>query len=227
MHAIYEIRNAVNGKVYIGSAMNATRRFVEHRRDLNRGKHGNRKLQHAWAKYGRDCFAFSVIEEVSDPSNLIRREQFWLDFKEAVSTGYNIAPTAGSLFGMKHSAETRKLMSAAHVGRRNSPEHVENTRAALTGRVMTDEQKQKMRDAKLGKKRGPHSAETKAKMSLASKGIAKSPAHIAKLSAAKLGKKQSPEHVAKRFAAARAARLDNMPLIAKPNPFPANAGVNL
>lgn len=184
MHAIYLIANAANGKAYVGSAMSVSRRFIEHKRDLKRGTHANRKLQNAWNKYGKDSFTFSVIEEVNSPTDLLIREQFWIDSLRVVKTGYNIAPTAGSLLGMKHSTETRKRMSLAKLGRKNSPEHVENTRKALTGRTMTDEQKKKMSEAKLGKKRGTYSDETKAKMSAAKKGRPFSEAHKASLSAA-------------------------------------------
>ena len=205
MHAIYEIRNTANGKVYVGSAMNLARRFIEHKRDLKRGTHVNCKLQNAWNKYGKDAFTFSVIEEVSKLEDLIGREQFWIDSKDVIRAGYNLSPTAGSLLGVKFSTETKHRMSLAKIGTKKTKEHAEKVRIALTGRKMTEEQKQKMRYAKLGIKRGPHSEETKARMSLASIGRSKSPEHRAALSAAKLGKKQPPELVQKRADAIRKA----------------------
>ena len=42
---IYEILNTVNGKRYIGSAVNLAKRWKEHRTGLNRKDHANQILQ--------------------------------------------------------------------------------------------------------------------------------------------------------------------------------------
>ena len=201
---IYQIENAVTSKVYVGSAVGLSRRWISHRRDLRRGNHTNRKLQHSWNKHGESVFRFSVLEYVADKQRLLEREQFWLDKTKSPTIGYNIAATAGSLLGMKFSDETRSKMSAARKGRKLSPEHIAKTREALLGRKMTLEQRQKMRDARLGRKFRPHSAETRAKMSLAAKGRKKSVEHVAKIAASLRGRKQPPEMIAKRANALRA-----------------------
>jgi len=186
--AIYQIRNVATGKLYIGSAINYRRRKVEHFRDLRRGTHNSKKLQAAWNKYGEGAFVFEVLEPVDRADALIDREQFWIDRMDAVRSGYNVSPRAGSLLGFIHSEETKTKMKQAHKGKPKAPEHVEKVREALRGRKMTREQCQKMREAKLGKKQGPHSEETKRKMSEASIGVAKSQEHKAALSRAKTGK---------------------------------------
>lgn len=207
--AIYKIANKSSGKLYVGSALNANRRKIEHWRDLRGNRHGNRRLQRAWNKYGEDDFVFTVIEKVDDPANLTTREQVWIDALNAIGPlGYNLAPQAGSTLGLCHSQETRRKMSVAHAGRTLTREHVENTRKGLLGRKMTPEQCEKMRQAKLGKKRGPHSEEHRARIGAAHKGKPKSAEHKAKLAAAKLGTKRSPEAIAKfkaTWAAKRAA----------------------
>lgn len=194
----------------MGSAANFRKRFAQHRRLLSAGDHHSRKLQNAWSKYGEKAFEFSVLEVVLNPVDLIQREQFWLDSLEAVRTGYNISPTAGSILGYRFSPESRKRMSLAAAGKTKSPEHIAKVAAALTGRKMTAEQCEKMRNAKIGKTRKPHSAETKEKMSLTAIGRKLSESHKANLSLAKAGKKLSAE-VKANMSAAQKARHQNHP----------------
>ena len=47
MQGIYKISCSQEDKVYIGSSVNIARRWVEHRRDLNRGTHHCSFLQEA------------------------------------------------------------------------------------------------------------------------------------------------------------------------------------
>lgn len=203
---IYQIRHLASGKVYVGSAISLSRRKIEHWRDLRRGDHGNAKLQRAWNKYGEDAFVFEVLEPVLLPEDLLPREQAWLLKLDVCRTGYNIAPTAGSLLGHKMSEETRKRMSQAKTGVRKSPEHVAKVKEALTGRTMTLEQRQKMREAKLGKKQGHRSAEWKAKIADALRGIKRSAEQRMRKSDAMTGKRHSPETRAKMSASHKARR---------------------
>ena len=55
---IYQIRNIANGKVYVGSAAKFSRRFNDHKRKLNNGRHHSIKLQNAWNKNGAESFVF-------------------------------------------------------------------------------------------------------------------------------------------------------------------------
>jgi group I intron endonuclease len=98
---IYEIRNIITGKLYVGSAVIMAAREYEHCRLLILGKHGNRLLQRAWTKYGSEAFRFGVLEVVPSVKQLIAREQHYLDALQAADPrhGYNIAPRAGSTLG--------------------------------------------------------------------------------------------------------------------------------
>lgn len=98
---IYEIVNTVNGKRYVGQALNIEKRWSYHRQDLSRGDHHSRYLQRAWNKYGSDAFAFRVILEC-DMDDLNNYEQSEIDKKSE----YNVSKTAGSPKGTKHSKET-------------------------------------------------------------------------------------------------------------------------
>ena len=112
---IYLIQNKVNGKVYVGSAVNIQKRWREHKKDLRKGKHHSQRLQHSWNKHGEDNFQFIVIE-LCQPKNLIKLEQFMLDLLCSYEDdkGYNICPTAGSQLGLKRSKETKRKIAEAN-----------------------------------------------------------------------------------------------------------------
>lgn len=110
---IYRIECIKTKKVYIGSAVRIDHRWRCHKSDMNLNKSKNKHLQSAWNKYGESSFVFSVIEFVNDKSNLIQREQFWIDKLSAVHNGYNLAPIAGNCIGVIHSVETRARMAAS------------------------------------------------------------------------------------------------------------------
>lgn len=229
---IYMIHNRTNGMLYIGSAISVKKRFREHRRGLSNNAHHSPRLQNAWNQYGKEAFEFCVLESVPHKSSLLQREQVWLDAFRTYDrmAGYNIASSAGSQLGSKHSAEakariqaamkgrtfsdkTRAKISASKIGRRLSPEHIQKMRerktsletrakisAATIGRKMSDETKEKIRVSSLGKKRS-HS--TREKMRAANLGKKLSPEHVAKMIAARVGF----SHTAEAKAKVRAANL--------------------
>lgn len=190
---IYKIEHVASGKLYVGSAAHIGRRWAVHVRMLRAKTHHSIKMQRAWNKYGAEAFAFSILENVEDPSKLLEVEQIWLDRTKAASRGYNMTPTAGSLYGFRQTDATKEKMSKAHVGLVRSEQHRRNLSIVNTGKKMSEEARQKMRDAKLGKKRSPHSPETRAKMSAKALGRTFSKETLAKMAAAKLGRTLSPE----------------------------------
>lgn len=172
---IYQIANQVNGNHYVGSAVNLAKRWQHHLRRLRHGGHKNEHLQRAFAKYGEAAFVFSVLEQIEDSSQLIPREQHYLD---TLNPEYNIAPIAGSRLGCRHTKEARRKMSRTRMGRRPSKE----TRRKLSerqigkrnhnyGKHPSKQTKRKMSEALSGKRNpnyGKHpSEEIRAKMSKA------------------------------------------------------------
>ena len=112
---IYLIFNELNGKAYVGSALNLRARRSIHRTHLKRNAHHSRHLQAAWIKYGPDNFTFRIIEFVEVKEELVSREQHYLDLFGTCKgdIGYNISPTAGSPLGIKRTDETRRKISEA------------------------------------------------------------------------------------------------------------------
>lgn len=154
MQGVYEIRNTVNGKKYVGSSIDIEKRWREHRHHLNKGAHGNSHLQAAWDKYGSKVFAFRVIEQVDDIQSLVQREQWWLDnVRASGAQTYNVGdcvdcPTRGIQFNAERKAElsirTKQLWE--------DPDYRTKTTAAHIGRVVSEETRRKMSEAHTGQK---------------------------------------------------------------------------
>lgn len=117
---IYQIKNTVNGKIYIGSSQDLLKRKRGHFNALYNGKHCNNFLQNAYNKYGKEFFLFTVLEEC-EIDILIEREQIYLDRLQSYkqSNGYNIRSIAESNRGWSPSEETRRRMGKAQKGNKN------------------------------------------------------------------------------------------------------------
>lgn len=117
MSGVYQIRNLVNGNIYIGSSTNIRKRRKNHLNMLKLGKHSSRILQRAFDKHGKDNFEFSVLE-LCEPSIRLEREQFYIDL---LSPKYNSMKVVSipPMMGRKHSQESLKKMS---LSQRNKPQ---------------------------------------------------------------------------------------------------------
>ena len=134
-HAIYRIRNTVNGAFYIGSAVCVKNRMAKHFSDLRKGKHGNSKMQNSFNKYGAEAFVFEVLEPVIAKTLLIEREQFYMDHLKPT---LNIRTIAESCLGMKASEETKRKMSEARRGEKSCWYGVRGEANPLYGRKQPD-----------------------------------------------------------------------------------------
>lgn len=166
---VYQIRNTLNDKVYIGCSVDLRRRFHKHLRDLRQGTHHSQKLQRAWTKYGEGSFIFEVLQLVGIVPELLPAEQHWLDLLKphAPQTGYNICSEARLRLGVHTSPETRARMAAAQRGRKLPPEQVEAMRQRMLGVPRSEATRQKIGEASTGRL---HSEEAKKKIGAAQKG---------------------------------------------------------
>lgn len=78
-NVIYKIRNVINQKFYVGSAVDTRTRFRQHRRLLRNNTHHCKHLQAAWNKYGEDAFKFEIVEQVTSREVLETAEDVWLN----------------------------------------------------------------------------------------------------------------------------------------------------
>lgn len=142
---IYLITCLVNGKIYVGSAKDFYKRYWDYEKIGGRTP-ATRLMEYAIKKYGFSAFEFSILEYVSDPKDLLTREQYYLDTFRPWdhSVGYNVCKTAGSRLGMKHSAETKAKISANQIGKKQLFETIEKRRLALVGQKRTEEVKKRL-----------------------------------------------------------------------------------
>ena len=114
-HGVYQIRNKVNGKRYIGSVAGNygfRGRWMCHLSELKSHKHHSRYLQQAWNKHGEDAFVIEILL-YCDPENCLTYEQIVMD---CVTPEYNMSPTAGNTLGVRYSEAVRKKMSLDRTG---------------------------------------------------------------------------------------------------------------
>jgi group I intron endonuclease len=196
---IYLIKNIVNNKVYVGSAVNVDKRWKEHKRFLKLGKHHSFHLQSAWDKYGKQSFTFDILEEVANPVHLLAYEQVYLDYYKSFERdkGYNICKVAGSTYGLKHSEEAKQKMSEA---RKNISDETRKKMSEAKKNI-SEETRSKMSESQKGRK---YSEETRRKMSEARKNISK--VTRSKMSEAKKGRIVS-EETRKKLSEAKKGRI--------------------
>lgn len=123
---VYRWTNLINGKSFVGSSINLGRRFREYfninflESEIKKNKS---IIYRSLIKSGYSNFSLEILE-YCDPSEAISREQYYLDL---IRPEYNILPTAGSLYGYKHSEES-KLWK--HLKRLNSSAEYQAKRLA-------------------------------------------------------------------------------------------------
>lgn len=185
---IYQIRNLETGMSYVGQSVNTAVRITQHRGDLGRGMHGNVHLQRSWNKHGAEAFAFELLA-VIEPSLLTLFEQRAFDMFNAKYGCYNQGPFTdnalrGTMFStesrhrmskahLNPSAETRRKMSEAQIGRKHSTESRLKIAKSMIGnkhglgRRVSAEERRRTGDVHRGK---IVSAETRRKLSEANRG---------------------------------------------------------
>lgn len=111
---IYQIRNLVNNKRYIGQTVNLYARKYGHSSLLKNNKHTNIHLQNSYNRYGKENFIFEILEECIDFSKeeLTEREQFYVDQYKDSNLLYNIClECVDSKKGVVCRKETKEKMS--------------------------------------------------------------------------------------------------------------------
>jgi len=182
---IYQIRNTVNGKVYVGSAVLLKRRWSCHRHELRKGGHHSKHLQLAWRKHGKENFVFEPLITCAK-SMLLWYEQ---QFMDQMKPEYNMSPTAGNCLGVPCSPEKRAKLSEAHKGKVLAPEHRAKVAAVLAIARNTPEFRARSRAQAFMMGKLPQTREA-ARKRMTGRNVL--PETRAKLSAARKGK---PMHV--------------------------------
>lgn len=125
---IYQIRNIRNGKIYVGGTLDLLGRWRSHKTTLRYGRNPARRLQSDFWRYGFDGFVFEVLEEVSDPLDIVDAEQRHIDRLRPFDRdiGYNTHPRADGPSGVERDAKHRKKIASALIGKEFTPERRKN-----------------------------------------------------------------------------------------------------
>lgn len=89
MTGIYQIKNLVNNKSYIGLSVDIEKRWAQHKNALNKNRHCNEKLQNAWNKYGVENFQWNILEEC-EYEKCFDREIYYIQLFNSFDQGYNL-----------------------------------------------------------------------------------------------------------------------------------------
>lgn len=155
---IYKIVSKIHtDRIYIGSGIDLTRRWYDHRRELRLQIHRNSRLQNHYNKYGVDDLSFGIIEKVGFVStrHLVEREQYYID---TLNPWFNINKIADRPNGGKRDPSVGEKISKKLKGR-ESP-----MKGKKTGRVPKSAFKKGQPSAYKGYKSTP---ETKNKLRIA------------------------------------------------------------
>jgi group I intron endonuclease len=96
---VFQVKNTVNNKVFLGSSLNLEGQLNSHKFKLSLGQHPNKELQKDWNEYGPDKFEFEILEVVKNHEapnfnlndELTLLEEIWLEKLQPFGEqGYNI-----------------------------------------------------------------------------------------------------------------------------------------
>jgi len=185
---IYLIQSTINGKQYVGSAIQLRNRKYNHFYSLKRNNHFNIHLQNHENKHGIKDLQFSILEFCAK-EKLIEREQQYID---ELNPEFNINPNANSPLGREQSKEekeTRRILWSNIKFKEKVAQKMKKNHADFTGKNHPMYGKKH----KFHKKGAKFSEEAKIKMSVAAKGKVVSLETKRKMSIAKKGKKHTEE----------------------------------
>jgi hypothetical protein len=98
---VFQIRNIVNGKIFVEGSSNLDKIWNRHRTELNFGSHQSKALQKDWNELGEASFVYEILDEIE------QKEGENLDYAREIKTleqlylqelmpygekGYNITP---------------------------------------------------------------------------------------------------------------------------------------
>jgi group I intron endonuclease len=77
---VFQIRNTVNGKIYVGSSLNLDAIWNRNKMELNFGNHRNSILQSEWKQFGERNFMYEILAEV------VQKDEDKIDYNKEVKT---------------------------------------------------------------------------------------------------------------------------------------------
>lgn len=154
---LYKITNSLNGKYYIGSSNNFSKRWSKHRNTLRRGKHGNSHLQAAFNKYGEEAFVYETFrefEEGTDPLVVLQAEQDILDSFTEEDWSHNVYNISKCVENTYRSEQTKRRLSEIQKEKWTDPVYREYMIQFCwkKGEPKSEEHRRKQSEGQMGRK---------------------------------------------------------------------------
>jgi group I intron endonuclease len=110
---IYCLENKINGKKYIGKAVNPKVRLATHISNSKKDSKHTKYIHRAIAKYGIDNFWFRCIGFEFSENEILERERYLINFLDTTNpqNGYNLTLGGEGKSGYKHTVESKKILS--------------------------------------------------------------------------------------------------------------------
>ena len=170
---IYEIKNLVNNKRYIGQTTNSNGCRWNGTFDYVKNQY-NQYLYNSVKKYGEINFETKIIDTAKNQEELNKKEDYWIKFFNTMNNkfGYNFREGGSNgklsedhkrkiseslkgrnsgknnpFYGKHHSEETRKKLSESHKGIKLSEETKRKIGEKSKGRRYSEETKRKISES--------------------------------------------------------------------------------
>ena len=141
---VYQIKNNLNNRIYVGSSINLYGRFMKHISMLKRNKHVNKYLQNDWNKCGEENFHINILE-FCNKQNVSEKEQEYLDrLYDEQNMCYNIKSKVKGSCGWKHSEESKNKMSEKKKGIKLSQETCKKMSLSRIGKKCHSEERKNL-----------------------------------------------------------------------------------
>lgn len=148
MYTVYQHRNKINGKVYIGITMQTPEQRWRHGEGYKSSPHFYAAIQ----KYGWDNFEHNILFQNLTKEEACKKEQELIAKYNSMNRKYGYNSTSGGdIFVMNE--ETKQKISQSLMGNKNglghpcSEEKKKKISEAQKGRRLTEEHKQKLSEA--------------------------------------------------------------------------------
>lgn len=140
---VYCLENKINGKKYIGKAVNPKRRLESHISISKKESKYQKYLHKAIAKYGIENFWFRCISFCLSEKEALEQEKEFISLFKTTNPklGYNLTNGGEGNSGYKHTVETKKKLS--ELGKKKIGEF-----NSFHGKTHNDEVKIKLRNAR-------------------------------------------------------------------------------
>lgn len=145
-YTVYLRTNKINGKQYVGQSGDFSGRNSDWK--VLSTRYANKVLTADREKYGVDNWTSETLAEVETQEEAWELEKLFIkQLNTKYPNGYNFSDGGKDQTGTKHTDETRKHMSEAHIGKPN-PKSGE----ARKGQVLSEEWKRKISETLKGRK---------------------------------------------------------------------------